>query len=98
MDVMEASVVSSAEMKMVLAGLNALKRGEASYRLPDEWTGVAGKVADAFNDVASSTAAWPTSSSGLSRVVGKEGKLSTARHRSATSAASGATRSTRSTR
>ncbi len=41
----------SNEMTALLNGLNALKRGKTGVRLPLEWTGVAGKVADAFNEV-----------------------------------------------
>jgi hypothetical protein len=29
----------------------AVKRGDFTARLPDDWTGVAGKIADTFNDV-----------------------------------------------
>src|ERR1700748_25410 len=37
--------------KQLLAALAAFKRGDFSVRLPDEWTGLAGKIADTFNDV-----------------------------------------------
>src|SRR5262245_39368037 len=75
MDGLEASVVSNAEMKMVLAGLTALKRGEASYRLPDEWTGLPGKIADTFNELAILNGRMASELEHLSRIVGKEGKL-----------------------
>ena len=39
------------DLSALLSALNALKRGDFSARLPMEWTGVAGKVADTFNDV-----------------------------------------------
>ena len=39
------------EMTSLLTALIALKKGDFSVRLPHEWTGVAGKVADAFNEV-----------------------------------------------
>ena len=39
------------EMNSLLAALTGLLKGDASVRLPVEWTGVAGKVADAFNEV-----------------------------------------------
>ena len=35
----------------LLSALVALKKGDFSVRLPVEWTGVVGKVADTFNDV-----------------------------------------------
>src|ERR1700748_1152022 len=39
------------DKKQLLAALAAFKRGDFSVRLPDEWTGLAGKIADTFNDV-----------------------------------------------
>jgi hypothetical protein len=39
------------EMTALLAALTTLKKGKPGVRLPVEWTGVAGKVADAFNEV-----------------------------------------------
>ena len=40
-----------AELKQLLAALTAFKRGDFSVRLPEEWTGISGKVADTFNEV-----------------------------------------------
>jgi hypothetical protein len=37
--------------KELLTALIAFKRGDFSARLPDDWTGVAGKIADTFNEV-----------------------------------------------
>ena len=39
------------DQKKLLAALSAFKRGDFSVRLPDDWTGLAGKVADTFNEV-----------------------------------------------
>ena len=39
------------EMTALLGALNALRHGRTGVRLPPDWIGVAGKVADAFNDV-----------------------------------------------
>jgi HAMP domain-containing protein/signal transduction histidine kinase/DNA-binding response OmpR family regulator len=44
-------------------------------RLPVDWTGVAGKVADAFNDVVEQNERMAHELARLSRVVGKDGKL-----------------------
>ena len=41
-----------AEMVTLLSALCALRDGDASVRLPAEWTGVPGKVADVFNEIA----------------------------------------------
>jgi hypothetical protein len=35
----------------LLGALTALQKGDCSVRLPMHWTGVAGKVADTFNQV-----------------------------------------------
>ena len=39
------------ELAVLLSALTALRRGDASVRLPAHWTGLSGKVADAFNAV-----------------------------------------------
>jgi HAMP domain-containing protein/signal transduction histidine kinase/CheY-like chemotaxis protein len=59
----------------VLSALNSFKRGDFSVRLPQEWTGVAGKVADAFNDVVELSQRMAKELDRLSRVVGKEGRI-----------------------
>src|SRR5436853_590003 len=41
------------ELRQLLTALTAFKRGDFSVRLPADWTGLAGKVADTFNDVIS---------------------------------------------
>ena len=37
--------------KLLLKTLQAFKRGDFSARLPNDWTGEAGKIADTFNDI-----------------------------------------------
>jgi HAMP domain-containing protein/signal transduction histidine kinase/CheY-like chemotaxis protein len=58
-----------------LAALTDLKKGNAAAQLPQDWTGVFGKVADAFNDVVAENLRMSHELARLSRVVGKEGKL-----------------------
>jgi HAMP domain-containing protein len=60
----------------LLEALTALKKGDSSVRLPLEWNGVAGKVADAYNEVAELNDRMAKELERLSRVVGKKGKLS----------------------
>ena len=43
--------VSNSKMTAILSALTALQRGNASVRLPAEWTGLFGKVAEVFNDI-----------------------------------------------
>ena len=37
--------------RLLLRALAAFRRGDFTVRLPDEWTGIGGKIADEFNDV-----------------------------------------------
>ena len=53
----------------------ALRRGDFSAHLPDHWTGVAGKIADTFNDVIRVNQRLTTELARISRVVGKEGRI-----------------------
>jgi signal transduction histidine kinase/CheY-like chemotaxis protein/HAMP domain-containing protein len=50
--------------------------GDFSVRLPLTWTGLAGKVADRLNNVIASNEALARELARMSRVVGKEGRLS----------------------
>ena len=75
-----------ASTSALLAALSALKKGDFSVRLPVEWTGVAGKIADTFNDVVELNERMAQELERLSRVVGKEGqdhpaRLARRRHR-----------------
>src|ERR1700674_302808 len=72
----DAPAFQSGEMMIALRALTALKRGDVSVRLPMEWTGLSGKVADAFNDVVELNERMAGELARLSRLVGKEGKLS----------------------
>src|ERR1019366_1391158 len=63
------------DAKSMLTALTALKKGEFSVRMPTEWTGLAGKVADTFNEVVELNQRMAKEFERISRVVGKEGKL-----------------------
>ena len=63
------------ELATLLTALTALRRGDANVRLPLHWQGLAGKVADVFNDVVEQNAAMASELTRLAEVVGKEGKL-----------------------
>jgi signal transduction histidine kinase/CheY-like chemotaxis protein/HAMP domain-containing protein len=64
------------DQDVLLAVLSAVKGGDFSVRMPLGWTGVPGKVADAFNDVIAANEMLGAELTRVSRVVGKEGKLS----------------------
>src|SRR6266699_4667011 len=59
----------------VLGALMELKKGQFGVRLPVAWTGINGKVADAFNEVTEMMSRSTVELSRISRVVGKEGKI-----------------------
>jgi HAMP domain-containing protein/signal transduction histidine kinase len=63
------------DAKQLLTALVALRRGDFSAHLPDHWTGVAGKIADTFNDVIRINQRLATELARISRVVGKEGRI-----------------------
>ena len=65
-----------AELKQLLAALTAFKRGDFAVRLPEDWTGVAGKVADTFNEVIGINERMSHELERIGRVVGKEGRIS----------------------
>src|SRR5262245_4583205 len=61
--------------RQLLRVLTSLKEGDFSARLPLEWTGMAGKIADTLNDVIALNQRMAEELERLSRLVGKEGKL-----------------------
>src|SRR6476661_3248251 len=75
MQTLQEPVTQSGDMTVLLAALTDLKRGRRGVRLPVEWTGVAGKVSDAFNEVVELNERMAGELERLNRVVGKEGKL-----------------------
>src|SRR5437763_725125 len=68
--------IQSFDTSTILKALHHLKHGDFTVRLPLDWTGTPGKVADAFNDVVELNERMAHELDRLSRVVGKEGKLS----------------------
>jgi HAMP domain-containing protein/signal transduction histidine kinase/CheY-like chemotaxis protein len=71
----EGPVASHHELSDLLSALVALKKGKRDIRLPIAWTGLLGRVADAFNDVVEQNERMADELSRLSQSVGKEGKL-----------------------
>src|SRR6202045_1248869 len=63
------------DSKQLLTALLAFKRGDFSARLPEDWTGVAGKIADTFNDVIAKNEQMTQELERIGRVVGKEGRI-----------------------
>ena len=58
------------------AVLCEVKAGDFTARMPVHWTGMGGKIADRLNEIIGANEALGTELERVSRVVGKEGKLS----------------------
>ena len=72
----DESIGGNSEMVLLLHALTSLRKGQSAVRLPQEWVGVAGKVADAFNQVVEMNEHLATELGRLRKSVGMEGKLS----------------------
>src|SRR5438046_2196526 len=59
----------------LLRALMAFKHGDFSVRLPDDWTGVAGKIADTFNQVNAKNQRLTMELDRIGRAVGKKGRI-----------------------
>src|ERR1051326_2978125 len=82
----QAAARDAINAKLLLKTLVAFKKGDFSVRLPGEWTGEAGKIADTLNDIIELSDKTARELERVSRVVGKEGKIN---HRAAVPAAAG---------
>jgi HAMP domain-containing protein/CheY-like chemotaxis protein/signal transduction histidine kinase len=69
-----APEVSSPDLSVILASLQIMRDGDFSVRLPGSWTGLAGKLADTFNDIASTNEQMARELRRVGQVVGKEGR------------------------
>ncbi|QYF92813.1 response regulator [Massilia sp. PAMC28688] len=61
--------------KMLLATLMALKKGDFTARMPSDLTGISGKIADTLNDIIETKEKMVGAITDVSRVVGREGRL-----------------------
>ncbi|MFL6619264.1 MAG: HAMP domain-containing protein, partial [Povalibacter sp.] len=69
---------SELDLKKLLRVLQAVRDGDFSVRLPSDQTGIAGKVADTFNEIVSSNQRMAREIDRAGQLVGKDGKT---RHR-----------------
>ncbi|MES2264974.1 MAG: HAMP domain-containing protein [Pseudomonadota bacterium] len=63
------------DIKLLLATLMALKKGDFTARMPSDWTGMSGKIADTLNDIIETKEKMVKAVTEVSRVVGREGRL-----------------------
>jgi len=65
---------SQPEIRALLHGLQAMRSGDFSVRLPGDWIGLEGKIADTFNDIVAANQQMARELQRVGLVVGKEGK------------------------
>ena len=63
-----------AELSTLLSALQRMKEGDFSVRLPGNWVGLDGKIADTFNEIVASNARIADELERVGTVVGKQGK------------------------
>src|SRR5579864_7815591 len=68
------SATAAANMSVILASLQTMRDGDFSVRLPGNWTGLAGKIADTFNDIVAANQQMARELKRVGQVVGKEGR------------------------
>ena len=64
----------SADFTAILASLQTMRDGDFSVRLPGSWTGLAGKIADTFNEIVAANQQMAQELKRVGQVVGKEGQ------------------------
>jgi HAMP domain-containing protein/signal transduction histidine kinase/CheY-like chemotaxis protein len=63
------------DARVILTVLDAYRKGEFSTRMPNDWTGLSGKVADTLNEIIDMAADTTTEFERVSQQVGKQGKV-----------------------
>ena len=67
--------LSEADLGRIVIGLQTMRDGDFSFRLPGTWTGVGGKIADCFNEIIVASQRMAQELKRVGHVVGKEGKI-----------------------
>jgi len=65
----------SQELSALLAAMQAVRGGDFSVRLPGDWTGLHGKIADTFNEIVTANASMAQELERVGTTVGKQGKI-----------------------
>ena len=66
--------ISFVDLSAILLSLQMMRDGDFSVRLPGNWTGLAGKVADTFNEIVGANQQMAKELKRVGHVVGKKGK------------------------
>ena len=64
----------SLDLPVILASLQSMRDGDFTVRLPGTWVGLAGKVADTFNEIVAANQHMSQELKRVGQVVGKQGK------------------------
>ena len=70
----EPATPVAADLALILSSLQTMRDGDFSARLPVEWTGLKGKIADTFNDIISANERIAGELKRVGQAVGKEGR------------------------
>jgi HAMP domain-containing protein/CheY-like chemotaxis protein/signal transduction histidine kinase len=62
------------DVRVLLHGLQAMRDGDFSIRLPGDWVGLEGKIADTFNEIVAANQRMAQELQRVGQVVGKEGR------------------------
>jgi HAMP domain-containing protein/CheY-like chemotaxis protein/signal transduction histidine kinase len=68
------SEAKSVDLAVVLSCLQTMRDGDFSVRLPGNWTGLGGKIADTFNEIVAANQQIAKELNRVGQVVGKEGR------------------------
>src|ERR1700733_888309 len=68
------STDGSLDLMVILASLQTMRDGDFTVRLPGTWVGLAGKVADTFNEIVAANQHMAQELKRVGHVVGKQGK------------------------
>src|SRR3954465_12666941 len=71
----EAAEAAEARSRQLLAALMAFAGGDFRARLPNDWSGTDGRIAEAFTQSIANADRVTTEAARLSNTVGKEGRL-----------------------
>ena len=71
---LEVGEPPSVDLSVILGALHTMRDGDFSVRLPGSWTGLPGKIPDAFNDIVAANQQMTEELRRVGQVVGKEGK------------------------
>ena len=73
----ERSELEANYLRGLLLALQAMRAGDFSVRMPSDYVGLEGKIADPFNEIASCNERMAQELEHVGQVVGREGKTRT---------------------